>query len=687
MDIQIAPFAAMRDDIPASQLDPGVWALAQNAIAVNGSPSSPVKIRPGTPLLSSTAFGQHPCQGLFAWKGSSGLGTMASGSKTLTLADMPAIAAGDAIVVSTAGSADGTADLYTTVSAIGSWTAATAAGTVTVADACANTDGVSGVNVLDPVVIHAIYAGTSHLYLSDNPATALTVNLIGGLGMGAWAAGNLFQFAYANGQVYMVNGLHAGYQTNWRYTETGLWPMGCKAPTVAPTGTADGAGVLTGNYGYVFTYRDPLGDRESDPSPPLWFVDNPTPTTDQTVALIFRDATHPLGIQTNFKYSSGQWTKETSPGSGVYAAGGFGRNTVSKLNAMVLEVNPSNMAFTGNQAKVTAAACPDATFSMIRWYRTEADGDKFFFDAEVAPGDYVDTMADASLDNLNEVGDAGEDKDTIGDVAACIFTMSDGRVVLANFGPGRQREIAAAYSEAYPESFPASGFTNAGEENGAEILCGVPLWNRACVVCSDSIWVLDPTCTECKQSDDTVGGVGRWCAQGTPYGVFFVGLQGIYFFDGNRVRCISHCIDGTWASVQKARLPWVATSYDSTMEHFLAAVTLTVGGTQNDTIIALDCRTLGSDAGPRFSLWPMTAEAMTLLRERDTTWGKGSLVCQGSGNVARFDDADTYRSDGAGAAIPFLMVSGGLSHLAKDNARDFKHWKLWDEVYTEIEAL
>ena len=69
-----------------------------------------------------------------------------------------------------------------------------------------------------------------------------------------------------------------------------------------------------------------------------------------------------------------------------------------------------------------------------------------------------------------------------------------------------------------------------------------------------------------------------------------------------------------------------------------------------------------------------------------TTWGKGSLVCRGNGQVCRFDDTDTWRADAGGIAIPFEMISGGLSHLNKDQERDFKHNKMFEDVYTEIEA-
>jgi len=653
--VPIAPFSGMNDRDAPSRLPPGVYRLAQNVMAVNETPDSPCQVRPGTSFLFGEAFADAPCFGLCAWKDANG-------------------------------------------------------------------------------TCRVLYAGTSNLYDGLNPTIPITVNNIGN--PWTWGDGNLFQFAYSYGQVYMTNGSLAGYGTNWRYDGKQIYPMGIVAPAVAPTlaiavpptpggvaapttalfaqGHTDlgqGAfwsGILENTYmqfGVTFVdMSNPDSPVESDIGPvdTLYFA----PSTDQTHYIYFLNI--PICTVPGTWYrriyrrdsptagsDTGEWglaltisdnTSTSYLSEYAAAAPDFSHPFFPPASPAVSadatpltgtyeyvytyadpsndrESDPSLIAGTitlANQnAQITVPACPDPSVPYVNLYRTAADGSRYYFVAQFTGTTYTDVTADADLGS--EVGNAGVNCNTIAQVAKCIARLQDGRLVVANV-PSGHRQLYVSADPQHPEAFPLSTKPPpAGPEDGGEIVCMVPLYNGLAVLCDDSVWTFDPVAMATTQALSPVGAAGRWCAQTTLYGVLFVSLTGIYIFDGNSTRKLSSCIQGTWNKIQQVMLPRVATAYDTQTDHFWAAVCLTPGGTANDTIISLDCRTL-QWANPRFSLWPMTAEALAAASEvqtvQETTLGAFGLGMVGEFDWSVFNDGNR---GGTHRGIATAASGGGIT--------------------------
>ena len=358
-----------------------------------------------------------------------------------------------------------------------------------------------------------------------------------------------------------------------------------------------------------------------------------------------------------------------APASGpTVAAGAAGALTGSYAyvttdydTTLARETDPSaatSVSLTAQIANISAVpANPDASFNAHRLYRTVASGERYFYVKQFTGATTTDQLADSLLGY--EVGEAGVNKDTIGWVARCIAVTSDGRTVIANdVTNGRPRRIACSYDQAHPESFPLSGQMDAGEENGYGIVVLVPHGDEITVICEDSIWMINSTCTSCTRRVPDVGGVGPWSACSSPYGVFLVGHGGVYLFNGTTCRRLTDAISGTWAAVLKSRLAWTSIVYDGERDHVLVSVTTTVGGTKNDTVLALDCRTLGSP-DPRWSVWTISADKLEAIKGWDGTTKYVAFSFQNLGFLGKLDKATYVDFTAAStAAIAISMQTG-----------------------------
>jgi len=320
------------------------------------------------------------------------------------------------------------------------------------------------------------------------------------------------------------------------------------------------------------------------------------------------------------------------------------------------ESDPSPAAsidLTADVCNITTTATTDASATKVRLYRTVANGSKYFFVKQYDPTDTTDELADNLLGY--EVGDAGTNKDTIGFVAKCIALMSDGRVVIANdVTNARPRRLAASYDNSHPESFPLSSYLNAGEENGYEIVALVPLGDELCVICEESLWMLNTTCTSCTRRVPDVGGVGPWCGCSSPWGVFFISHDGVYLFDGATTRRVSDVIRDTWDSVVKWALHGASIVYDGETDHVLVSVMRDAKLTENDTILALDCKTiLWPDC--RWSIWTVAADKLESVKAYDGV-AKYVVFSHNGTGILRTFSREVYADQGV--AIPVLMQSG-----------------------------
>ena len=331
---------------------------------------------------------------------------------------------------------------------------------------------------------------------------------------------------------------------------------------------------------------------------------------------------------------------------------------------------------------ITVAACPDATFTHFRIYRTLTGGDEYFrlVTQAVATGlTYDDNVTDLAVSLESGYGDAGDDVWDHAPTCGAICELPDGRIALGDdIENAKHKRIYVCYDADHPEAFPVANRLTAGAENGAKILVMLPFGDQTAVICEDGIWVINATCTECEYRLPN-GGVGRHCGKETPYGIIFVGRHGVYIFTGYAVYRLSSVLDGTWATIDRDWLPYVETAYDSELDLFLVAVCTTAGGAQNDTILALDCRTLDNrdERGypePRWSVWPyVRAEGLWSCQAARPGDSK-TFLGVGRGVLCELDDevhqdavaSGTVKSTVTSATAGTLTDSGAAFRTAGD---------------------
>ena len=337
--------------------------------------------------------------------------------------------------------------------------------------------------------------------------------------------------------------------------------------------------------------------------------------------------------------------------------------------------DPVTHEFTAEKAQLTLVESVDSTFTQMRIYRTATGGTTYGLEETIASATSHDvSVADAALgDQYGD--DTGTQVFTHAGICKCIFALGDGtdtRIGLANdVTAGFKRRIHLCYDGDHPEAFPASNDLDAGEENDYEILSVVPYGDEGVVVCEDGIWVINANCTDCNERIQGTGGVGRWCATSSPYGVFFVSVKGVEMFTGYSLRKPrpSSPIDGTWSSVVRSRLPYCAVAYDTEMDMLFVAVCTTAGGTQNDTLLVLDCRTLDR-VDPRWSVFAVRAEAITHAPAASAGDAK-TYLCVGQGVISYFEEFGTVHPDNVASGTSRGTVTAATATTLTDSAAAF----------------
>jgi len=320
---------------------------------------------------------------------------------------------------------------------------------------------------------------------------------------------------------------------------------------------------------------------------------------------------------------------------------------------------------------VTVVASADATFTHFKIYRTEGGGSEFRYLGQQALTNlvYADNTADSSL-SLDLFGEDGTAIYHYAPTCACIFALPDGRVGVANdMANGLHKRIFICYDRDHPEAFPEDNILGAGMENGYHILSCIPFGNEVAVICEDGIWVINAECTDCDQRD-IVGGVGRWGACLSPYGVFFVGREGVYLFKGYESRLLTDVIRNTWDSVDRDMLWRCSVAYDPIRDHLYVSVCLTDGGSRNDTVLALDCRTLDypPDTGPRWSKWTLGAQQIVHC-PGSATGDAETIIAMPLGAVGTLDDDAT--NDGVTSGTSSGTVTGAGNSTLLDSAAEW----------------
>lgn len=335
-----------------------------------------------------------------------------------------------------------------------------------------------------------------------------------------------------------------------------------------------------------------------------------------------------------------------------------------------IETDPSPVSaeqdLTAEKLAVTMIANTDTAFDQFRIYRTRASGERYFLEVTTAVNPYSCDTTDANLTG-DEVGEAGEDKDSIGEVCRCIWEVPDGRIAIANgVTSGLKKRIWTSYDKDTPESFP--DYCDAGAENGAAILVGLKMGDDSAVICEDGVWVMDTTCSTCRRHPTAVGGVGPWCAAEVPgRGVVYASWRGIHLLTGSTVRRVSAALDPTWAALEDDWLYYCSVIYDPVSEQVLVSVCETAAGTVNDVVYALDVRTLDwkDPRWVRFSLRLDATACNSAIRPQDRVV-YGALA--GSGHICNLhsgtnDAAGTSgtRSGTATAGAAATLTDTGAS--------------------------
>ena len=316
--------------------------------------------------------------------------------------------------------------------------------------------------------------------------------------------------------------------------------------------------------------------------------------------------------------------------------------------------DPVTHTFAAEKAQLTLVESADSTFDKMRIYRTATGGSTYGLEEEIASATSHDVSAADSALGDQPGDDTGTQVFTHAGICKCIFVLGDGegaRIGLANdVTAGLKRRIHICYDKDNPEAFPAANDLDAGPENGYEIVAVVPYGDEGVVICEDGIWVINATCTECNGRIQGTGGVGPHAACASPYGVFYASYNGVELFTGYSLRKprVSDVIAGTWAEVVRSRLHYCQMAYDTELDHLFVAVCTTDEGTQNDTLLALDCRTLDRP-DPRWYEWPIRAEGM-LHAPAAAAGDAKTYICVGQGVVASLE--------GLGTVHPDLVPSG-----------------------------
>jgi concanavalin A-like lectin/glucanase superfamily protein len=221
----------------------------------------------------------------------------------------------------------------------------------------------------------------------------------------------------------------------------------------------------------------------------------------------------------------------------------------------------------------------------------------------------------------------------------------------------------------FPDAVPVNNFLTFDDKDGAPVVGGAPLLDNLVILKTNSIWhaIEDANgVLTIKKMHEGTGCIAPGSIVPFDQGfMFFLSNRGPMVYDAERPLYIGYSIQDEFATWNKSRLPFATACYYRRRGQMLLSVTRSTTGTKNDTWYVCDLRSfVGDPTGQpywvRYTTPPAwathTIQANTMLQTIDATGQERVFFGDAFGFVNRFENAN---SDGSRV----VLGSSGLGSL------------------------